>query len=143
MRYLSSTALAPTGSYQAVLCFKTSWASHPRESPGRSHWLRRLTKAALRFNARPVAEQKYHYPRTCRCPERNNLSFAVVSYRSLPLLRGDPGVPAVWLFGPVNVPENLFIQLSKFSEGGLRNSSFEEPLHYVRNGRGKKEYWNL
>ena len=113
---------------------------HGRLTPGilsgRSHWLRRLTEAALRFNARPVAEQKYHYPRTSRCPESNNLSFAVVSYRSLPILRGDLGVPAVWLLGPINVPDNLYIQLSKFNEEGLRNSSFEEPLHLVTISEG-------
>ena len=81
-----------------------SWDSHPGTLVRYAHWVRRLTEAVLRFNARPVATQKYHYCRIRSLPMGSNPTFVSLDSRSL--IRGHR-VQATRLTYSVNVPVGL------------------------------------
>ncbi len=54
-------------------------------------------------------EGKYHYPQTCHRHTGSNPIFTALSSRKC--------VHAAWLISLINVPNDLHIQLLKFSEG--------------------------
>jgi len=81
-----------------------SWDSHPGTLVRCAHWLRRLTEAVLRFNARPAAAQKYHYCRIRSLPIGSNPTSVALDSRYL--IRGHR-VQATRLTFSVNVPVSL------------------------------------
>lgn len=95
------------GMYDAVFVLNPPALREVIRRPCASWSHRSLTSAG--FSASPIG--KYHYPQTCHRHVGSNPTFTALDYRR--------SVHAARLITLINVPDDLYIQFSKFSEAAF------------------------